>query len=180
MEHLSVFVLSYDSFRTSKKEGRKAYQKKGNLVSFSKYLANKADLLVGTGETALIQVIRQLNSVVIVDESHHAISTLSIEMLRNFNPSFVLLQAEANMNENSTTYEKIERELVEMGIPEEEIEIKTADKDDIRNKDLMSRECLICYIITINALKEGWDCPFAYILATIANRSSHRKNLTVA
>ena len=36
----------------------------------------------------------------------------------------------------------------------------------------MSRECPIRYIITINALKEGWDCPFAYILATIANRSS--------
>lgn len=245
MEHLSVFVLSYDSFRTSKKEGRKAYQENGNLVSFSKYHANKADLLEGTDETALIQVIRQLNPVVIVDESHHATSTLSIEMLRNFNPSFVLdltatpkrgsniisfvdarqlkkeemvklpvivynrksqgdvlltaislrkrleneakrledmggkyirpivlFQAEANMNENSTTYEKIKRELVEMGIPEEEIAIKTADKDDIRNQDLMSRTCPIRYIVTVNALKEGWDCPFAYILATIANRSS--------
>lgn len=245
MEHLSVFVLSYDSFRTSKKEGRKAYQENGNLVSFSKYHANKADLLEGTDETALIQVIRQLNPVVIVDESHHATSTLSIEMLLNFNPSFVLdltatpkqgsniisfvdarqlkkeemvklpvivynrksqgdvlltaiglrkrleneakrledmggkyirpivlFQAEANTNENSTTYEKIKRELVEMGIPEEEIAIKTADKDDIKNQDLMSRECPIRYIITINALKEGWDCPFAYILATIANRSS--------
>ena len=245
MEHLSVFVLSYDSFRTSKKEGRKAYQENGNLVSFSKYHINKADLLEGTDETALIQVIRQLNPVVIVDESHHATSTLSIEMLRNFNPSFVLdltatpkqgsiiisfvdarqlkkeemvklpvivynrksqgdvlltaiglrkrleneakrlegmggkyirpivlFQAEANTNENSTTYEKIKRELVDMGIPEEEIAIKTADKDDIKNQDLMSRECPIRYIITVNALKEGWDCPFAYILATIANRSS--------
>ena len=84
----------------------------------------------------------------------------------------VLFQAEANMNENSTTYEKIKRELVEMGIPEEEIAIKTADKDDIRNQDLMSRACPIRYIVTVNALKEGWDCPFAYILATIANRSS--------
>lgn len=245
MEQLSVFVLSYDSFRTSKKEGRKAYQENGNLVSFSKYHANKADLLEGTDETALIQVIRQLNPVVIVDESHHATSMLSIEMLRNFNPSFVLdltatpkrgsniisfvdarqlkkeemvklpvivynrksqgdvlltainlrkrleneakrledmggkyirpivlFQAETNMNENSTTYEKIKRELVEMGIPEEEIAIKTADKDDIRNQDLMSRTCPIRYIVTVNALKEGWDCPFAYILATIANRSS--------
>ena len=76
------------------------------------------------------------------------------------------------INENSTTYGKIKRELVEMGIPEEEIAIKTADKDDIRNQDLMSRTCPIRYIVTVNALKEGWDCPFAYILATIANRSS--------
>lgn len=28
------------------------------------------------------------------------------------------------------------------------------------------------YIITVNALKEGWDCPFAYILASLANRTS--------
>jgi type III restriction enzyme len=28
------------------------------------------------------------------------------------------------------------------------------------------------YIITINALKEGWDCPFAYILASLADKSS--------
>lgn len=245
MEHLSIFVLSYDSFRTSKKDGRKSFQENGNLGSFSKYPVNKIDLLEGIDETALIQVIRQLNPVVVVDESHHATSTLSIEMLKNFNPSFVLdltatpkrgsniisfvdarqlkkeemvklpvivynrksqgdvlltaislrkrleneakrledmggkyirpivlFQAEANISESSTTYEKIKRELVEMGIPEEEIAIKTADKDDIRNQDLMSRACPIRYIVTVNALKEGWDCPFAYILATIANRSS--------
>ena len=38
--------------------------------------------------------------------------------------------------------------------------------------DLASEACPIRYIITDNALREGWDCPFAYILATIANRSS--------
>ena len=36
----------------------------------------------------------------------------------------------------------------------------------------MSRDCQIRYIITVNALKEGWDCPFAYILASLANRTS--------
>jgi len=42
----------------------------------------------------------------------------------------------------------------------------------LRGVDLMSNKCSIRYIITVNALKEGWDCPFAYILATVANRSS--------
>ncbi|MCL2076697.1 MAG: hypothetical protein FWH15_09755 [Betaproteobacteria bacterium] len=42
----------------------------------------------------------------------------------------------------------------------------------MRGVDLLSEDCPIRYIITINALKEGWDCPFAYVLATIANRSS--------
>ncbi len=36
----------------------------------------------------------------------------------------------------------------------------------------MSTDCPIRYIITVNALKEGWDCPFAYILTTVANRTS--------
>ena len=40
------------------------------------------------------------------------------------------------------------------------------------NVDLRSPDCPIRYIITVNALKEGWDCPFAYVLATVANRTS--------
>ena len=33
-------------------------------------------------------------------------------------------------------------------------------------------KCNTHFIITINALKEGWDCPFAYILASLADKSS--------
>ena len=36
----------------------------------------------------------------------------------------------------------------------------------------MSPDCPVRYIITVNALKEGWDCPFAYILASLADKSS--------
>ena len=50
--------------------------------------------------------------------------------------------------------------------------IKTGDKDELKNVDLLSQDCPIRYIITVNALKEGWDCPFAYVLATVANRPS--------
>ena len=245
MEQLSVFVLSYDSFRTSKKEGRKAYQENGYLADFSKWMDDPSVLLADTDETALIQVIRYLNPVVIVDESHHATSDLSVEMLQNFNPSFVfdltatpkkksniisfvdaarlkkanmvklpvivynrrsqadvygdaiairakleaqakreqetsgryirpivLFQAQPRNSVDSTTYEKIKKTLVDGGIPEWEIAIKTGDKDELKNVDLLSPDCPIRYIITVNALKEGWDCPFAYVLATVANRTS--------
>ena len=37
---------------------------------------------------------------------------------------------------------------------------------------MLSRDCPVRYIITVNALKEGWDCPFAYILASLANKTS--------
>ena len=244
-DNLSVFVLSYDSFRTSKKDGRKAYQENGSLLPFVRFKQDSGSLLEDTDETALIQVIRKLNPVVIVDESHHATSKLSKEMLQNFNPSFVLdltatpkngsniisfvdarqlkaanmvklpvivynrksqedvfvsaislrrkleneaveeqknggryirpivlFQAQPRTNDDSTTYDKIKHTLIDMGIPESEIAIKTADRDELKNIDLGSHDCSIRYIITVNALKEGWDCPFAYILATVANRTS--------
>ena len=61
---------------------------------------------------------------------------------------------------------------MDFGIPEEQIAIKTADKNELKNVDLMSPSCPIRFIITVNALKEGWDCPFAYVLATVANKTS--------
>ena len=243
-ERLSIFVLSYDSFRISKKEGRKAYQENGNLAPFARY-AKPEHRLDDADDTALIQAIRSLEPIVIVDESHHATSDLSLEMLKNFNPSFildltatpksnsnvisyvdaaqlkrenmvklpvivynrkthsdvfldaitirdnleakakidqattrryirpiVLLQAQPRGKDENTTFTKLRHALVEMGIPEDWIAIKTAEINELKNVDLLSETCPIRYIITVNALKEGWDCPFAYVLATIANRTS--------
>ena len=45
--------------------------------------------------------------------------------------------------------------LVDMGIPEKEIAIKTSKVDDLGNTDLLKHDCEIRYIITVNALKEG-------------------------
>lgn len=245
-EQLSLFVLTYDSFRTSNKEGRKAYKENGYLAEFAKWMNDPTVLLADADETALIQVIRHLNPVVIVDESHHATSDLSVEMLQSFNPCFVfdltatpktksniitfvdaaqlkkanmvklpvivynrksqadvyadaytirnkleaqakweqeqnggkyirpivLFQAQPRNSEDSTTYEKIKKTLMDAGIHEQEIAIKTGDKDELKKVNLLSPDCPIRYIITVNALKEGWDCPFAYVLATVANRSS--------
>ena len=84
----------------------------------------------------------------------------------------VLFQAQPNTDSDSETFERIKEKLIQIGIPEEQIKIKTAQKNEIKKMDLMSRECPVRYIITVNALKEGWDCPFAYILASLANRTS--------
>ena len=61
---------------------------------------------------------------------------------------------------------------METGIPAEQIAIRTADVNELKKRDLLSPDCPIRYIITVNALKEGWDCPFAYILASLANKTS--------
>lgn len=84
----------------------------------------------------------------------------------------VLFQAQPKTDEDNVTFDKIKQQLVDVGIPENQIKIKTANKDELKGIDLMSRDCEVRYIITVNALKEGWDCPFAYILATLANKTS--------
>lgn len=246
-EMLTICVLSYASLRidSKKKDVRKVYQENGNLFRFAEFFVDKSVLLADTPDTALIQVLRYLSPVTVVDESHNAGSTLSVEMLNNLNPSFimeltatprsssniisyvdarelkkenmvklpvvvfnrnsrqsviqdaiqlrgniekqaleeqasggkyirpiVLFQAQPKINEDSDTFDRIKNLLIEMGIPGKQIAVKTSKVDDIGNTELMSPDCEIRYIITVNALKEGWDCPFAYILASLANKTS--------
>lgn len=246
-EMLTVCILSYGSLRINNlnKDIRKVYQENGNLIRFAEYFKDKSVLLADTPDTALIQVLRSLSPVIIIDESHNAESELSIEMINNLNPSFifdltatpknnsnivsyvnarelkkenmvklpiivynrtsrqsviqdaiqlrgciekqaieaekkggayirpiVLFQAQPNINAESETFDKIKKMLIAIGIPENEIAIKTSEIDDLKKVDLLSKDCDIRYIITVNALKEGWDCPFAYILASLANKTS--------
>lgn len=84
----------------------------------------------------------------------------------------VLFQAQPKTSDDNVTFEKLKAKLIEGGIPEEQVKIKTAEIDEIKNIDLMSESCEVRFIITVNALKEGWDCPFAYILASLANKSA--------
>ena len=84
----------------------------------------------------------------------------------------VLFQAQSGANEDAQTFEKIKKKLVNIGIDEEQIAIKTAKINELNGVNLSHKDCKIRYIITINALKEGWDCPYAYILASIANKNS--------
>ena len=84
----------------------------------------------------------------------------------------VLFQAEPQVGEESVTFRKIEKQLIDAGIPSEQIKIKTAQVDTLGGIDLMDEACPVRYVITVNALQEGWDCPFAYILASLANKTS--------
>lgn len=246
-EQLNIFVFSFGSFRINqlKKDDRKVYEQNGALEPFRDFVEPEL-VLHDTDETALINVIRSLNPVVVVDESHNAESELSVEMLNNLNPSFVLdltatpkdnsniisfvnamalkkehmvklpvivynhhkkeevvtsalhlqrqlelhameedkvtgkyirpiilFQAQSNIKgKDNTTYIHIKEQLVKLKIPEEQIKIKVSGLDELKGIDLSAKDCPVKYIITINALKEGWDCPNAYILASLADKSS--------
>ena len=61
--------------------------------------------------------------------------------------------------------------LLQAGLDEAEIAIKTAEQNDLNqpeNQDLLSPLNRVRVIITKQALQEGWDCPFAYILCSLA------------
>jgi type III restriction enzyme len=247
LEQLNIFVFNFSSLRINsrKKDDRKVFQQNGSLEKFRDFVDEDL-LLPDTDETALINVIRSLNPVVIVDESHNAESNLSVEMLNNLNPSLVLdltatpkensniisfvnamalkkehmvklpvivynhnrkeevissalhlqrqleliakeeeketgtyirpiilFQAQSNIKgKNNTTFQKIKEQLIKLKIPEEQIKIKVSGVDELKGIDLMAKDCPVRYIITVNALKEGWDCPNAYILASLADKSS--------
>ncbi|MDR0836580.1 MAG: DEAD/DEAH box helicase family protein [Tannerella sp.] len=57
-------------------------------------------------------------------------------------------------------------------VPESHIAIKSSEKDDIEGLDLFADDCEIRYIITKQALQEGWDCSFAYVLTLLTNPKS--------
>jgi len=244
-EQLNIMVFSFDSLRAKNKEDRKVFQENGNLQSFENLLGKDSEITLGA-------VIKYLNPLVVVDESHNAESDLSVEMLKEVNPCFildltatprknsnivsfidalelkrenmvklpvivynhqdktevinsalqlqkrlelqavdeekkggkyirpiVLFQAQPkngkdflNEEEEKSNVQKLKEKLIELKIPADQIKIKTANINEIRGIDLMSKDCEVRYIITINALKEGWDCPFAYILASLADKSS--------
>ncbi len=244
-EQLNIMVFSFDSLRTKNKEDRKVFQENGNLQSFENLLGRDIEITLGA-------VIKYLNPLVVVDESHNAESGLAVEMLKEINPCFildltatprnnsniisfidalelkkenmvklpvivynhqdktevinsalqlqkrlelqaieeekkggkyirpiVLFQAQPKNGKDFTTEEeeksnflKLKDKLIELKIPASQIKIKTANINEIKGIDLMSKDCEVRYIITINALKEGWDCPFAYILASLADKSS--------
>lgn len=244
LEQLTVVALSFDSLRARNKEDRKMNQENGANIGFE-VEDSGSDAPQGIDPTSSMAALRRLNPVVIVDESHNAETELSVEMLQNLNPSFildltatprknanllcfvdawelkkehmvklpvivynhfktdevlenavflqkkleneakneqkrtgrfirpiVLFQAQPKTGDSAETFEKIKKQLVEAGIPEARIKIKTAQINELKGVDLLAADCPVRYIITVNALKEGWDCSFAYILATLANKSS--------
>ncbi|MBI5739388.1 MAG: DEAD/DEAH box helicase family protein [Nitrospirae bacterium] len=63
--------------------------------------------------------------------------------------------------------------LIELGINPDEIAIKTSAQNDIEDMDLFAGDCSVRYIITKEALRDGWDCSFAYILGIIPNVGSN-------
>jgi type III restriction enzyme len=60
----------------------------------------------------------------------------------------------------------------QLGVKPEMIRIKSASVDELGDEDLLSNFSEVRYIITKDALREGWDCPFAYILTILSKTTA--------
>jgi len=248
-DNLCIVISSLDAFRKEKalQNKYKVYQENGALLNHFENLEEKDFLEKDEHNTtinSLANVIRLSNPLVVIDEGHKTKTKLSIEFLKELNPSFIieytatprpesnilveihsselkeeqmvklpivlenaaqwqnsilrgvlqreelekqakknkseyirpiaLLQAESDRKDKDcVTIDKIKDFLIkERKIPEEEIAIKTSNTNELEGVNLFSQKCKIRYIITINALAEGWDCSFAYVLISVANIGS--------
>jgi type III restriction enzyme len=85
----------------------------------------------------------------------------------------VLIQAESKDRE--VTVEVMEKFLTETeNIPRERIAIATGDQRELDGVNLLDPQNKVDIVITVEALKEGWDCPFAYVFCSVASVHSKR------
>jgi type III restriction enzyme len=88
----------------------------------------------------------------------------------------VLIQAQPRSKVRETLdVDKVRGELMaNHRIPESEIVVATGEERGLEKiaedfeEGILSEQCHVKYVITQQALAEGWDCPFAYILVSMA------------
>lgn len=85
----------------------------------------------------------------------------------------VLLQAENKGGK--ITVETLKQCLIEQHkIDESRIAVATGTQRELDGLDLFQPDCPIEFIITMEALKEGWDCSFAYVFCSVKKVSSSK------
>ena len=81
----------------------------------------------------------------------------------------LLLQAES-----VAECEPLRQRLVDdFGISKEEVKISVGSLDELPSaEEIRSATCPVRFIITVQKLREGWDCPFAYVLCSLRETRS--------
>ncbi len=243
--NICIIVASLDAFRkdASIQKKYKVYKENGSLMGHFENLKDDS-LLVKDGADTVINslqnVIRKHTPLIVIDEGHHTQTELSVDMLKDLKPSFIieftatpregsnilvntsaaelkleqmvkipivlesrsqweqvvadglnkrnelekkadklkgeyirpiaLLQAQPKSKVRATvTVEQLKQMLLDRKIPESQIKIKTSEVDELEGIDLFDKKCEVRYILTVNALAEGWDCSYAYVLISVAN-----------
>ena len=244
-DNVCIIVSTLAAFKREDTEGLKAYENNGNLMPHFEYLeAEEKENIT----KSLFEVIKMNNPLIIIDEGHNAKTWLSLDLITQLNPCFVLeftatpIENKSNVIIGVPAYALKEEQMVklpinlknethwettlkaavekrnelekiasdeerlsgeyirpivliqaeqekesekkihvrqikdylinELNIPDNQVAIKTGKEDDLEGLDLFSPLCTVKYIITRDAIKEGWDCSFAYVLASVFNVGS--------
>lgn len=111
-----------------------------------------------------------------LDELHADAATVRNNEGRCIRPILLIRAERTGKDQRDKTdvhAEDVREFLVEkLGAQPEEIKVKSAELDELDKVDLASELCPVRYIITKDALREGWDCPFAYILAVLSKMTA--------
>ncbi|WP_254451987.1 DEAD/DEAH box helicase [Duganella vulcania] len=85
----------------------------------------------------------------------------------------VLVQAQPKGGE--AVVDVVRQHLIEQEhIPENQIAVATGTQKELDGINLFDPATAIRYVITVEALKEGWDCSFAYVLASLQSVNSSK------
>jgi len=101
-------------------------------------------------------------------------SKLALEAQKDIDYIRPIVLFQADKKNGEVTWEVLKKHLMdELKIDEEKIAVVTGTQRELAGINLFSPECKIEYIITVEALKEGWDCSFAYVFCSVRDvRSS--------
>ena len=105
----------------------------------------------------------------------HAVQNRAwLEEIAQSDPTYIrpitLYQAQSKREGAVSTVDDVKNYLIrEENIPEDQIAVATGTKKELEGIDLLSPTCPIRHIITVEALKEGWDCSFAYVFCSLAS-----------
>ncbi len=103
---------------------------------------------------------------------------LQVETNRYIRPILLVQVERTGKDQRESGYvhsDDVKEWLLTTGLDESEIAVKTSEQNDLskpENQDLLSSTNRIRVIITKQALQEGWDCPFAYVLCTLVASSN--------
>lgn len=85
----------------------------------------------------------------------------------------LLIQAESK--DKAANVEAVKQFLLENEhLSEERIAVATGDQRGLDKINLFDPGCKVETVLTVQALKEGWDCSFAYVFCSTANIGSSR------
>ena len=153
----------------------RSYQPSNVLFSVSAATLQAEDMIKlpvelaahGNWQVALREAVNCLASLQIEADSERLATGEYIRPL-------MLVQAERRSEGQDTfTAERVKQILVDdFEVPADTIAISTGTLDELGSIDVADPACKLRFVITVDKLREGWDCPFAYVLMSFRASST--------